>query len=219
METGTRPQTSIFRAADLIVRYESLFTPQRPATRLSLSPEKQKRREKQTDRADSRLAQTQAETKPMFHFDSQIRILDASERRQRKLRVLVESPKIGFIPGSRASTPSPTRVQRLRTHREDLFNRVVAACADASSSKPLALTQERTSGHVALRHWERVQSRLRKMKAYDPDLLVPLYLLQRQAEAFNEQEVLDAARTWKERATRDSARAPQRLRRRAKSPY
>ena len=204
MQPASRPQTSIFHAADLIFRYETFLTPKRPSTPLSLSPSHRKSQTKSRDKVyshpQSRLGDTAADTQPAFHFDNQIRMLGEGDGRKRRAG---ESPKVGLSPGNRASTPSPSRLHHLRSLREDLFHRVVAACAQVPQSKPLEqiIDRERAYESLAMKHWTKAQARLRKMKAYDPDLLVPLYVLEREAEAFNEREVREAVKRRKGRGS------------------
>lgn len=52
-----------------------------------------------------------------------------------------------------------------------------------------------------MRLWRRGQDRFMRIRAYDPDLLVPLYFLDKEAETDYEAEVLNTAQSRRENAS------------------
>lgn len=87
--------------------------------------------------------------------------------------------------------------------RDGLFQRVVNACRNTPSSRDAKtlLTRRRAQEAASLRYWKEAQHRFKKIRGYDPDLLVPIYFLEKEAEADYEAEVLHTAMERKANAS------------------
>lgn len=172
-------QTEVCNAVELILRYEDSPSPKRPAARTTsrmglrtvdkpfFSP----------TRPHSRA------TRPNFRFDHHIRLLESRERM---------SPSRDTF--SRACTP--TTAARLRLTRTDLFERLVLACTHTPHNKHLEETidRQRKAETLSLQRWRQAQVRLTKVHGCDPDLLVPLYALEKSSDLITESDVREAAK-------------------------
>ena len=100
-------------------------------------------------------------------------------------------------------SPSPPPKQPPQSTRDQLFHRVVKACVNTPSAKDLesVIDRERRSESVSMRLWKRGQDRFKRIRAHDPDLLVPLYFLDKEAEAYYEADVLHTAQSRRENAS------------------
>lgn len=108
-------------------------------------------------------------------------------------------PKHHILP----RTPSPLPKKQPQSTRDRLFHRVVKACVNTPSAKDLecVIDRERRSESLSMRLWKRGQDRFKRIRAYDPDLLVPLYFLDKEAEAYYEADVLHTAQSRRANAS------------------
>lgn len=109
-------------------------------------------------------------------------------------------PKAPVFPRS----PSPLPKQQPQSTRDQLFHRVVRACVNNTpSAKDLEseIDRERRSESVSMRLWKRGQDRFERIRAHDPDLLVPLYFMDKEAEAYYEADVLQTAQSRRANAS------------------
>lgn len=192
-----RSQVGAFRTADLIFRFESTFhTPKRPATRVETRSEEKRHvrelrnYEEMRKEVKSRVLNCVKEEKS--GLDNEIRLFDSSPRRIR--------PNCPFTPTFNKSSPrtglSPLRLRSYRVTREGLYHRLLAACQEVQPAKSLetSIDRERVEASQDLKRWKQAYERFEKMRELDPELLVPLYALEKGADVFNESEVLSTAR-------------------------
>jgi hypothetical protein len=73
---------------------------------------------------------------------------------------------------------------------------LVAACKEVPPAKSLeaSIDKERVEASLDLKRWKQAYDRFEKMRDMEPELLVPLYALEKGADVFNESEVLTTAR-------------------------
>lgn len=193
-----RPQVGVFRTADLIFRFEStLRTPKRPSTRAETHSEERKHTreirnyEETAKEVRSRVMGIRVED-ARTGFNNEIRLFECSPKQVRPYRP--------FTPTFTKSTPrsgrSPLRLRSYRVTREGLYHRLVAACKEVPPAKSLeaSIDKERVEASLDLKRWKQAYDRFEKMKDMEPELLVPLYALEKGADVFNESEVLTTAR-------------------------
>jgi len=120
-----------------------------------------------------------------------------SEDKGRSLTPVLQKPR--NLP--RFSSPSQEKLPQ--STRDQLFRRVVKACVNTPSAKDLEslIDRERRSESASMRVWKRGQDRFKRIRAYDPDLLVPLYFLDKETEAYYEAEVLHTAESRRANAS------------------
>lgn len=126
-----------------------------------------------------------------------LRSRQESEDKGRSLTPVLPKPR--NLP--RSPSPSPEKLPQ--STRDRLFHRVVKACVNTPSAKDLEclIDRERRCESVSMRIWKRGQDRFKRIRAYDPDLLVPLYFLDKETEAYYEAEVLHTAQSRRENAS------------------
>ena len=172
-------QPELYNAVELILRYEDSPSPKRPAARTT-----SRIGLRTPDKPAFSPTRPQSRATPFnFRFDSHIRFLESRDR--------ISPSRDTF---SRACTP--TTAARMRLTRTDLFERLVTACISTPQHKQLedTINKQRRAETVSLRRWRQAQIRLKKVHDCDPDLLVPLYALEKSSELITELDVLEAAK-------------------------
>lgn len=190
-----RHQAEVCNAVEMILRYEDSPSPKRPAARTT-----SRMGLRTLDKSPFSPTRPQSRaTRLNFRFDSHIRLLESRER--------ISPSRDTF---SRACTP--TTATRLRLTRTDLFERLVLACTRTPQHKLMEETidRQRKAETLSLQRWRQAQTRLKKVHDCDPDLLVPLYALEKSSDLITELDVRTAA---KQHRSDISLRTPQPRRR------
>jgi len=192
-----RPQVGVFRTADLIFRFErTLHTPKRPATRVETRSEERRHirevrnYEEMRKEVKSRVLGTGEGEKG--GVDNEIRLFENSPRQIRPNRAFTPT----FTKSTLRSGLSPLRLRSYRVTREGLYHRLLAACKEVQPAKSLeaSIDKERLEASQELKRWKQAYDRFERMREMEPELLVPLYALEKGADVFNESEVLNTAR-------------------------
>ena len=214
MESPRRPTSSLFQ--DLVLHKETSNSPSRPSSRLLFLPSHRRIHQQPSCSEESegdhhsrsrRLIALCGDPKAfLYHkkgclLDRNPNGLEASEERDEpKTRsvtpVLVKSRGSGGRTNRSRHKPQNTELpEKQPWTRDGLFLRVVNACRNTPSSRNTknVLARQRAEESASLRYWASAQARFKKIRRHDPDLLVPIYFLEKEAEEDYEAEVLHTA--------------------------